>query len=181
MATGTPSMVPRTRLPEWPWTVDWGKWGIVRVGDADCLLDLGCEVAEAGAEDDADGWSDVRSGVDVVDGGLGVAEEVGHQWSCGLSFRWGVPPLPAAKIARISHLRGGFVCKILIPDGLLPKSCKQKVCASFCCLQKRKPGDRRGFFSIFLKDSRLDITNVPRGCCCLVRGSVVAGLDMRKC
>ena len=37
-----------------------GEVGDLGVGDADGILDLGGEVAEAGAEDDADGWSDIR-------------------------------------------------------------------------------------------------------------------------
>jgi hypothetical protein len=55
-----------------------GKVGDFGVGDAGGVLDLSCEVAEAGAEDDADAGVGVGGDADVVGGGLSVAIKVSH-------------------------------------------------------------------------------------------------------
>ena len=70
-----------------------GEVGDLGVGDARGASDVVGEVAEAGAEDDADVGFQVRRGADVVSGGLGVAEEVDHPGSCG-RFPWGTPHCP---------------------------------------------------------------------------------------
>ena len=48
------------------------------VGDGDGVLDVGSEVAEAGAENDADAQPERRAEVDVVGGGTGAGVLVGH-------------------------------------------------------------------------------------------------------
>jgi hypothetical protein len=71
-----------------------GEVGNLGVGDASGSADVVGEVAEAGAEDDADVGGKVRRGADVVGGGLGVAVEIGHRWSCSAcSFARGYPPI----------------------------------------------------------------------------------------
>jgi len=49
------------------------------VGDARGGADVSGEVAEAGAEDDADAGGEISCGADVVGGGLDVAVEIGHR------------------------------------------------------------------------------------------------------
>ncbi len=52
--------------------------GDVGVGDGGGGFDLGGEVAETGAEDDAEGGLEGGLGADVVGCGLGLLEQVGH-------------------------------------------------------------------------------------------------------
>ena len=52
--------------------------GDVGVGDGGGGFDLGGEVAETGAEDDAEGGLERGLGADVVGCGLGLLEQVGH-------------------------------------------------------------------------------------------------------
>jgi len=59
-----------------------GEVGNFGVGDASGSANVVGEVAEAGAENDTDVGSEVSGGADVVGGGLGVAEEIDHRWSC---------------------------------------------------------------------------------------------------
>jgi hypothetical protein len=58
-----------------------GEVGDFGVGDANGVFDLSGEVAEAGAEGDADDGPGGSGGADVIDGGLGVSESVGHRLS----------------------------------------------------------------------------------------------------
>jgi len=53
--------------------------GNLGVGDSGGAADVVGEVAEAGAENDADVGFQVRRSADVVGGGLGVAKDVGHE------------------------------------------------------------------------------------------------------
>ena len=57
-----------------------GEVGNLRVRNAGGAADVVGEVAEAGAEDDADVGFQVRRGAGVVGGGLGVAKDIGHPW-----------------------------------------------------------------------------------------------------
>jgi hypothetical protein len=59
--------------------------------------------------------------------------------------------------------------KIFIPDELRPKYCKQDSYAAFC-EQRESPGREPGLFSICFKDSKLEITHTPSGCCGLEIG-----------
>ena len=52
--------------------------GDVAIGDGGGGFDLGGEVAETGAEDDAEGRLKGGLGADVVRCGLGLLEQVGH-------------------------------------------------------------------------------------------------------
>ena len=58
-----------------------GGGGEVRnlgVGNSQGVVDLGGEAAEPGAEDDAEGGTQVGGGANVVNGGMGFAVEIGH-------------------------------------------------------------------------------------------------------
>ena len=85
--------------------------GNLRVGHAYGGLDVGGEVAQARAQDDADSWEDVRTGADVVCGGLGFAVDICHRSSsCGPGYP---SPLPPPPILRVKYLQstayGGYV------------------------------------------------------------------------
>ena len=112
-----------------------GEVGNVGVGNACGRLDVGGEVSEAGAEDDAEHGPEWSFTLDVADGGLCSAEEVvrficlGHldPYGFGLQFGGVHPlPLPARKLARMNDLHVASVCKFVIAKGLRPNSSNQR-------------------------------------------------------